>query len=278
MKEAIVRAVTELRRMSPPNPPTPFAKTVVGLLVGTAVLALLFYVLERLFPEQQGQPAVRKGTKIDAIYWFFDFLIAKRLVTIVMIVVLIAAVALKMPRLSSVSQQPLWLQALEALFVADLCGYWSHRLMHEIPFLWRLHRVHHSSEQVDWLSSARVHPLESVWNKLIALLPLFLMGFSPKITVFFGPIIGLYPIFLHSNVRWGYGAMRYLVASPAFHRWHHSADAVALNKNYSGLLPLFDLLFGTAHFPGKSKPERYGLAGARAPETFWRQIWWPFRA
>jgi sterol desaturase/sphingolipid hydroxylase (fatty acid hydroxylase superfamily) len=278
MGQAVNQAIAELRRLYPTTPPQPLAKTVLGLLIGTLVLAGLFYLLERLFPEQEEQPAFREGSRTDAIYWFFDFFVTKRLVMAVSVVALIAAVALKMPRLSLLARQPLALQAFEALLVADLCGYWAHRMMHEIPFLWRFHKVHHSSERLDWLASARVHPLESVWNRLASLAPLFLLGFSPKITVFFGPLIGLYPIFIHCNVRWGYGWIGYVVTSPAFHRWHHSADQEALNKNYSGLLPLFDFVFGTAHFPRSGKPARYGLAEGHAPRGFWQQLWWPFRA
>ena len=111
----------------------------------------------------------------------------------------------------------------------------------------------------------------------VSLLPLFLLGFSPKITVFFGPLIGLYPIFIHCNVRWGYGWIGYVVASPAFHRWHHAADRAAINKNYSGLLPVFDFVFGTAYFPREGRPERYGLAEGRAPQSFWGQLWWGVR-
>ena len=167
---------------------------------------------------------------------------------------------------------------IETFLVADFCGYWSHRMMHEVPWLWRIHRVHHSSERLDWLASARVHPLETVWTRTISVLPLFLLGFSPKLTAGLAGFIAIYPIFIHSNVRWGYGWIGYVVASPAFHRWHHSADSGALNKNYSALLPLYDFLFGAAHFPKTGKPERYGLAGEQAPESFARQLIWPFRA
>jgi sterol desaturase/sphingolipid hydroxylase (fatty acid hydroxylase superfamily) len=237
----------------------------------------LFYLLERLFPEQPQQRFVRKGTRVDAIYWFFDALVTKRLVTAVTIVVLIALVALRIPRANLLGHQLQWLQALEALLVANFCGYWSHRLMHSIPFLWRIHQVHHSSEQLDWLAAGRVHPFEAIWSRLNLLLPLFLLGFSPNITGFFGPLIGIYPFFVHSNVRFGYGWVGYVLVSPAFHRWHHAADREALHKNYSGLIPLFDFVFKTAHFPHDGKPARYGLAAGQAPETFWGQMRWPLR-
>jgi sterol desaturase/sphingolipid hydroxylase (fatty acid hydroxylase superfamily) len=277
MRDAITKAVAQLQRMYPQAPSPPVAKAVAGAVIGTLILTILLYGLERLFPEQEHQPALHEGTKINALYFLFDALVAKRLVTAASIVVLIAAVALKMPRLMLLAHQPLWLQTVEALLVADFCGYWSHRMLHEIPALWRLHKIHHSSERLDWLASARVHPLESVWNRSALLLPLFLLGFSPGITAFFGPLIAIYPVFIHSNVRWGYGWIGYVVASPAFHRWHHSADREALNKNYSGLLPLFDFVFGTAHFPKSGRPVRYGLDGEHAPSSFWQQLKWPFR-
>src|SRR5215471_15162843 len=122
MKGAIANAVAELQRMSPPAVSEPFSKILVGLLTGTLLLAVMFYLLERLFPEQPQQRFVRKGTRVDAIYWFFDALVTKRLVTAVTIVVLITLVALRTPRASFVGGQPLWLQALEALLVANFCG------------------------------------------------------------------------------------------------------------------------------------------------------------
>jgi sterol desaturase/sphingolipid hydroxylase (fatty acid hydroxylase superfamily) len=252
------------------------AHAITKLLAGTALLAGLFYLLERLFPERPTQPAFRKGTKVDFIYWFFDFFVSRRIAAATSIVVVIAAVALRMPRLSLVSHQWLGVQALEALLVIEFFSYWSHRMLHEIPLLWRLHKVHHSSEQLDWLAAARAHPLEAVWNRIIVLLPLFVLGFSPTITAFYGPLIALYPIFLHSNVRWSYGWFGHVIASPAFHRWHHSSDPEALNTNYSGLLPVFDSMFGTAHFP-HYKPHAFGLAGEPTPPGFWAQLTWPFR-
>ena len=236
MKDAIANAVAQIRQMYPSPPPESITKTLVGLLVGTVVLATLFYLLERFFPEQSGQPAVRKGTQVDFIYWFFDSLFTKRLATLAAFSLVIVAVAFKMPRFSFASHQPLWLQAIETFLVADFCGYWSHRMMHEIPWLWRIHRVHHSSERLDWLASARVHPLETVWTRTISILPLFLLGFSPKLTALLAGFIGLYPIFIHCNLRWGYGWIGYVVASPAFHRWHHSADTGSAQQEFQRLV------------------------------------------
>ncbi len=276
MQRAFTDAIAQVRQLYPEPPPQSAAKTVLGLIVGTVVLAALFHLLERFFPERSGQPIVRKGTRVDFIYWFVDSLFTKRLATLAAAFLVIAAIAFKIPRFDFAGRQPLWLQVIEVLLIADLCGYWSHRMLHEIPWLWRIHRVHHSSESLDWLASARVHPLETVWTRIISVLPIFLLGFSAKVTAVLTGVIAVYPVFIHCNLSWGYGPLGYVLASPAFHRWHHASDAAAIDKNYSGLLPVFDFIFGTAYFPNEGKPERYGLAGESAPEGFGRQMIWPF--
>lgn len=274
---AIQDAVARLQQMYPQEPSQPVLQAVAGFLIGTTLLGALFYLLERLFPEQHGQKILHRGTRTNLAFLLFDVLVTRRVVGLVTIVILIAAVALNVPRTTLLAGQPLWLQAIEALLVSGFFGYWAHRLMHQVPALWRLHKVHHSSEELDWLAAGRVHPLESVWNRMFTLLPLFMLGFSPGITAVFGPLLAVYPIFIHANVSWGYGPLGYVVASPKFHRWHHSSDVAARDKNFSGLLPLYDYLFGTAHFPRHGRPERYGLADEPTPGSFLRQLAWPFR-
>ena len=91
MRDAITQAVAQLQRMYPQAPSPPMARAVAGAVIGTFILAMLLYGLERLFPEQDQQPALHDGTKTNALYFLFDALIAKRLVTAASIVVLIAA-------------------------------------------------------------------------------------------------------------------------------------------------------------------------------------------
>ena len=72
------------------------------------------------------------------------------------------------------------------------------------------------------------------------------------------------------------GFHRYVVASPVFHRWHHTTEAQGLDKNFAGLLPLWDVLFGTLHLPADQRPTVFGLVGTPVPEGFWRQLTYPF--
>ena len=76
---------------------------------------------------------------------------------------------------AAVQSQPLWLQAIEALLVADIGFYLAHRAFHAVPFLWRFHAIHHSIEEMDWLAAHRVHPVDQILTKSASFLPLFVL-------------------------------------------------------------------------------------------------------
>lgn len=115
------------------------------------------------------------------------------------------------------------------------------------------------------------------WETAPSLFPFFVWD-SPN-----GPLVA-YTIFLgfqgflnHSNVRINFGPLRWIIAGPEFHHWHHCNDPDAYNKNFAPHLVVFDLLFGTAYFPpDRSTPERYGIPEA-VPAGFWAQITSPLR-
>jgi len=86
-----------------------------------------------------------------------------------------------------------------------------------------------------------------------------------------------YAIFLHANVSWDFGPVRLVLASPTFHRWHHSSEPVAVDKNFAGFLPLWDLLFGTLYLPAGARAMHFGMHGAKLPTTFVGLMTYPFR-
>jgi sterol desaturase/sphingolipid hydroxylase (fatty acid hydroxylase superfamily) len=177
---------------------------------------------------------------------------------------------------AAVASQNRGLQFVEAVLIANVGGYVGHRLSHEVPFLWRFHCVHHSVSEMDWLAAARVHPLDQIVTKALTILPLYLMGFS-KAT--FGAYLGLatfHAVLIHANVRFRFGPLRYLIATPQFHHWHHSADLEAYNKNYAGELPLLDMMLGTFHLPKDRLPNTYGVREI-IPIGYVGQLLYPFR-
>ncbi|MFL5296966.1 MAG: sterol desaturase family protein [Phenylobacterium sp.] len=159
----------------------------------------------------------------------------------------------------TVRGQPAWLQFLEILLISDFAFYWAHRMTHAIPALWRLHEVHHSSEKLDWLAGHRVHPLDQLVNAAIIATPGVLLGFSPGPLLAYALIYRWHAVFLHANVRVDFGPLRWIVASPNYHQWHHADQREAYDRNFGGQLVVFDWLFGTLNMPAGRLPAKIGL-------------------
>jgi sterol desaturase/sphingolipid hydroxylase (fatty acid hydroxylase superfamily) len=104
------------------------------------------------------------------------------------------------------------------------------------------------------------------------------MGFNGAALAAFVPFLTLYALFLHANVAWSFGPLRHLVASPVFHRWHHTSEAEGLDRNFAGLFPFIDLGFGTFYMPPGRQPQRFGIVGDDVPDGLWAQLRYPFRA
>lgn len=254
-------------------------------LIGLILLAVIFGLIERLLGRARG-PWLRRGWFTDVSYFFFTPFITK---TFSKVGVLLPAAFLIWCGVASVedlqektyagfgplSQQPLWLQTLEIYLFADFLSYWSHRLFHRGRW-WPFHAVHHSSEDLDWLSSIRVHPVNDLVTKFIQVTPLLFLGFNPWVTLSTAPFFSLYAIFLHARVNWDFGPLRYVIATPIFHRWHHSRDREAWDKNFAGLFPLWDLLFSTYYMPRGRIPEDFGITEP-FPNHLPGQLWEPLR-
>jgi sterol desaturase/sphingolipid hydroxylase (fatty acid hydroxylase superfamily) len=172
---------------------------------------------------------------------------------------------------------PTWLQAVGMLVVGDFAGYWTHRWFHTGP-LWPFHAVHHSSTELDWLSSVPIHPVNDVVPRIVQATVLLSLGFPPGLLAAYVPFLTFYAIFLHANLPWDFGPLRLVLTSPAFHRLHHSSESVAINKNLAGLLPVWDVLFGTLHMPVAERPATFGVHGALLPTSVVGLLAYPFGA
>ena len=119
--------------------------------------------------------------------------------------------------------------------------------------------------------------MNDVLGRIAQAVPLLLLGFAPGLVSLYLPFLTLFALLLHANVPWSFGPLRYVVASPAFHRWHHAADEEGLGVNLAGLFPVLDLAFGTFSMPDR-QPRSFGVAGASIPEGIGAQLLFPFRA
>ncbi len=260
----------------------------VRVALGVAILGLGFGVVERVWPSIVGHRWWRRrGVRTDLAYFLYSPTAGKVLSGIVVFAAVMSLATvfqqdLTVDQLRGLAQrdtvvgrQAPIVQVVEMLLVGDLIGYWTHRAFHTFTIMWRAHAVHHSSTELDWLSSARVHPINELVNNLATATPLILMGFSPAAVGAYIPFVTLYAIMLHANVSWTFGPLRALLASPVFHRWHHSLDAT--DRNFAGLFPFYDRLFGTYYMPAGELPARFGLVRARVPESFLGQMAYPLR-
>lgn len=257
------------------------------LTIGLFLLSAAFFVIERIAGRGRKRPLFRKGLIVDACYWFFTPLVTKwfsRMAMILPVALLVLMGAATFEEFKSgayhgfgpLSRQPVWLQVVEIYLLADFCGYWSHRRFHG-RLWWPFHAVHHSSEDLDWLSSVRVHPVNDLVNKFLEAAPLLLLGFNPFATLSTAPVFTLYAIFLHANVNWDFGPLRGILATPVFHRWHHARNREAWDKNFGGLFVFWDRLFGTYFMPKARFPEEFGIP-EEFPKDFVGQLIKPFSA
>lgn len=189
----------------------------------------------------------------------------------------LVAVAGGAPLQHLVQRQPLVLQALEIMVVADLAQYAVHRLFHAVPALWRVHAIHHSSVQLDWLAGSRLHLVDVVVTRGLTLVPIVLLGFAPPAVYAYVLFVSFHAVFIHANLRAGGRVLERLVVMPRFHHWHHGAEPEAVDKNFAGQRLMIDRMFGTHHLPEDRWPATYGIAGDPVPPGWGAQLAAPFR-
>jgi sterol desaturase/sphingolipid hydroxylase (fatty acid hydroxylase superfamily) len=143
---------------------------------------------------------------------------------------------------------PGWLALLLAVIALDLVVYLQHVMVHAIPALWRLHRVHHADLHFDVTTGARFHPVEILLSMLIKFAAILLIGPSPEAVVVFEVLLNATAMFNHGNVWLPERldrVLRLLVVTPDMHRVHHSVEDDETNSNFGFNLPWWDRLFGT---------------------------------
>ncbi len=234
---------------------------------------LIFLPLERL-SFQHKQKIFRQEFLIDLLYYFLNSLLPKLLLVLPLSILAWAAHRLEPIGIyAGVSTLSVGTRLLLAILVGEFGTYWGHRWMHELPVLWRFHAIHHSAKEMDWLVNTRAHPLDMFFTRLCGLLPLYLMGLAQP-TANTGDIVPLlyvvvgtiWSFFVHANVRWRFGWLERLIASPAFHHWHHTNDDPAhFDKNYAAIFPWVDKVFGTFYLPKHQWPSQYGIDDSVAP-------------
>jgi sterol desaturase/sphingolipid hydroxylase (fatty acid hydroxylase superfamily) len=248
-----------------------------GIVIALVVLAIIFIPLERLFALRPRQ-ILRRGWRTDVVHYLINGAALKAGVVVAVVVVGTALRAFVPVSLrAAIATSPSWAQIIAALAITTVGGYAGHRAAHEVPLLWRFHRVHHSIRELDWLAANHLHPLDQIFVRSAAVLPLYALGFGRLSLGAFVVLTTVQAIFVHANVRLTFGPLRWLIATPQFHHWHHAREPEAYNSNYAGEFPAVDALFGTLYLPAQRWPAQYGI-DEHEPAGYLRQLVWPLHA
>jgi sterol desaturase/sphingolipid hydroxylase (fatty acid hydroxylase superfamily) len=250
-------------------------------------VSLFFLVWEQVRPWRKEQPRLREGFFVDAFYMVFNFFLFSLLGWNAVGDVVEAAFrdALRALGLSSLAvvdarTWPAWAQLLTLFLVRDFVQYWIHRLLHRVPFLWRIHQVHHSVRQMGFAAHLRFHFGETIVYRAIEYVPLAMIGFG--LTDFFAVHAFALTVghFNHSNVKLPLGPLRYVLNNPQMHIWHHAKTLPpgTTGVNFGLTLSVWDYLFGTAHVPSDGRDIELGFEHVeRYPRRFLTQLAAPFR-
>lgn len=238
---------------------------------------MIFTFLEKIIPKYREQAILRPEWPLDLFYFCFNHLLIAVLLLIAnYFVITVFGWAQEGALQSFMHSLPIAGQFIVLVLCADFVLYWSHRIFHEKNSLWRFHAVHHSVEHMDWLAGSRNHIVQTIVDRSLAMVPLYILGPDKIALDYYVLFAALQAVIVHANVGIPFGPIKYLLVTPQYHHWHHSTDRPAIDTNYSVHTPLFDKLFGTYHMPVQHWPEQYGTT-RRLPRTFVGQLLYPFK-
>jgi sterol desaturase/sphingolipid hydroxylase (fatty acid hydroxylase superfamily) len=253
----------------------------LGMFLG---LFMLFAALERVAPKHAAEYSVRSR-------WLTNFSIS------ILNTLLLRALALALPFLAvgaaidasamgwglfNVIDLPLLLEAAICILLLDFIIWIQHVLTHKIPFLWRLHRVHHADVDFDVSTAIRFHPIEIALSMILKIGVVYVLGPAAWAVVAFEILLNGTALFNHANLampawldRW----LRYLIVTPDMHRIHHSVKRDEHDSNYGFALSIWDRIFST-YFKSELSTNEKIVVGLewqdQRPTKLGWSLWLPF--
>jgi sterol desaturase/sphingolipid hydroxylase (fatty acid hydroxylase superfamily) len=161
-----------------------------------------------------------------------------------------------------------------ALFLGqELSYYWFHRCSHRWRFWWASHAVHHSTNELNLAAAFRFGWVGRLVGSMLFFVPLIWLGFAPRAVIVTLNLNLLYQFFIHATWIPRLGPLEWLLNTPSHHRVHHAANPEYRDKNFGGVLIVFDRLFGTFAAERADVPIRYGLV---VPLHSYNPLWIAF--
>lgn len=239
--------------------------------------AVMFTAVVIVYARANHKRLFRRAFLTDLAYsaWFPVYTVIIGIPIAIQLATFVAAHA-PFLRLGLLGGLPWWLRIPIWMAVADFVLYWLHRSMHQIRWLWALHKVHHSQTELNPLTTWRVHWLEFLYLNTGAFLTGLLLGDMHALPSIAIGLLAASQFAQHSDIDWTYGPLGKLIVSPRFHARHHSNAAADLNTNFGSLFVVWDQLFGTARIVSGRAPA-YGLAPSEdnVPRSFFLQLFYP---
>lgn len=243
------------------------------VIKGILILIFIFIPIEKVLSTHH-QKLFREGWFTDLCYYFSGYFIGHGTTKLLIVFVLMSQGSI--PILSRfVGQQPLVLQVTAAIFIGDLSFYFVHRLLHTVPWLWRFHAIHHSSTNMDWLATVRVHPFEQILTKSCQMIPLYWLGFSTEALAIYAVFSSAIAFFIHMNIGIKFPILKWIIATPEFHHWHHDRYPQLKTQNLAVQLPIIDYIFGTWYMPDQNLPKQYGTE-LNIKTNYFKHLIYPF--
>lgn len=256
---------------------------------GLLVISLVVWLLEIVFPWRKKQPIFRKDFWLDLFYLYFNFI----LLNLVLLIALsniteqalndfaaILGLQLTSIKLYSISELPKPISLVLFFLIADFIQWNTHRLLHIVPFLWKIHKTHHSVKEMGFAAHFRYNWIEPIIYKTILYIPIILIGGFNLKDVFIVHFVSIAIGHLnHANLGWDYGYLKYIFNNPKMHIWHHSKKMP--NKygvNFGISLSLWDYLFKTNYIPADGRDIELGFNDENQfPASFLQQELYPFK-
>ena len=250
-------------------------------------LSLAVWSLEIVFPWRKNQGAIRHDFWVDVFYMFFNFflfsLIAYNAISNVAVQAFndfLGLFGIRNLVAINVASWPVWAQLLTLFLVRDFVQWNVHRLLHKVPWMWEVHKVHHSIEEMGFAGHLRYHWMENVIYRTLEYIPLAMIGFG--IQDFF--IVHIFTLAIghlnHANIYLPLGPLKYILNSPQMHLWHHAEKLPMERKygvNFGITLSLWDYIFDKNYIPKEDGTIKLGFDNmAKFPNTFWKQLTYSF--
>jgi sterol desaturase/sphingolipid hydroxylase (fatty acid hydroxylase superfamily) len=239
------------------------------------LVVLVGLAIERLAPACQ-QPLTASGFNLG---YTMIFMLAQALLAPALSIFTVAAVnaagggLIKLPS----SGPGFWAGFALYAVAVDLMEYLFHRAQHRIPALWAMHSLHHSDTALNASTTSRHYWAEHGIKMLTIYLAVGVIFKAPPEVLGAYALLAYYHVIPHMNIRLGFGRFSFLLNSPQYHRLHHSALPAHFDKNFAGLFPAYDLIFGTYRRPHPGEYPPTGLESGAQPRNYLDALLWPAR-